>query len=227
MEQHPPAPGDTSFVRRADQLPEALVAAGVLVGTGVVADRGVPAAEERVFRDIFGLPNWLEPVLWPPMQMGSLWGPFIAGGLAWWRWRSWRPALGAVVCGVVSWQLAKVVKGFVQRGRPVDELDGVIRRWGTPKDGLGFVSGHSAVVASVVTALSPYVSRRDRWLLRLLAVVVATARIHVGAHLPVDTVGGAGLGVVVGHVWRFAVGDPTSPPSPVRRDVTDDRDAFS
>jgi undecaprenyl-diphosphatase len=208
MEPHVQPATDVRYERRADELPESLAAAGVLLVAGVVAGRGVPEVEERAFRALYRLPSWLEPVLWPPMQMGSLWGPFIAGGLAWRRWRSWRPALGAVVAGVVSWQLAKAVKGFVRRGRPIDELTDVVRRMGTPKDGLGFVSGHSAVVFSIVTVLSPYMSRRGRWLLRLLGLVVATARVHVGAHLPVDTLGGASLGILVGHLWRFAVGDP-------------------
>lgn len=194
-----------------DQLPPTAIAAGVFAVTARLAAAGVPPTEARVFRLVNGLPDGLEPVLWAPMQMGSLWGPFMAGGVAWWRWRSWRPALGVVVAGVVSWQLAKVVKDHVARGRPRDEIDDVVQRLGTPTDGLGFVSGHSAVIFSVVTVLSPYVNRRTRWALHALAVVVAAARIHVGAHLPVDTVGGASLGVIVGRTWRFAVGNKMGP----------------
>ena len=185
-----------------------MAAAATLAVSAKVATDGVPAVEVRVFHAVNRLPASLEPVLWPPMQMGSLWGPFIAGGVAWWRWRSWRPAVGAVVAGVVAWQLAKLIKNVVERGRPLDEIEDVIRRLGTPKDGLGFVSGHSAVAFSVVTVLSPYVDRRTRWALYALAAVVAVARIHVGAHLPVDTVGGAAMGVLVGQAWRIGVGDP-------------------
>jgi glycosyltransferase 2 family protein len=199
---------DEVHIRHLEELPRAIIAAGVLAGSGWVASRGVPGWEEQIFEAVNRLPSWLEPVLWLPMQLGSLFGPFIVGGLAWWRWRRWRPAVGAVVAGVVSWQLAKVVKDFVDRGRPLDELQDVIRRMGTPTDGLGFVSGHSAVAFSLATVVSPYLSRRGRVGAFALALVVGLARIHVGAHLPMDVVGGASLGVLVGYLWRLAVGVP-------------------
>src|SRR6476620_4931259 len=104
-------------VRRAEELPKAILAAGVLVGTGYLANTGISQFETDVFVDINHLPGWLEPVLWGPMQTGSLWAPRVVGGLAWWRWRRWRPAVGAVVTGIVAWQLAKTVKYFVDRGR--------------------------------------------------------------------------------------------------------------
>jgi glycosyltransferase 2 family protein len=201
-------------VRHLEELPRAIVAAGVLVGSGWVASRGVPATEEQIFEAINRLPSGLEPVLWLPMQLGSLFGPFVVGGLAWWRWRRWRPAVGSVVAGVVAWQLAKVVKNFVDRGRPLDEIEDVIRRMGTPTDGLGFVSGHSAVAFALATVVSPYLSRRARVGAFALAALVGLARIHVGAHLPMDVVGGASLGCLVGYLWRLAVGVPehTAPP---------------
>lgn len=41
------------------------------------------------------------------------------------------------------------------------------------------------------------------------AILVAFSRIQVGAHLPVDTIGGAALGVIVGELWRTIIGDPS------------------
>jgi glycosyltransferase 2 family protein len=205
---------DEVHMRHLDELPRAVIAAGVLAGSGWVASKGVPGWEEQAFEAVNRLPGWLEPILWLPMQLGSLFGPFVVGGLAWWRWRRWRPAVGAVVAGVVSWQLAKVVKNYVERGRPLDEIEDVIRRMGTPTDGLGFVSGHSAVAFSLATVVSPYLSCRGRVGAFALAWVVGLGRIHVGAHLPMDVVGGASLGVLVGHLWRLAVDVPeTWPPS--------------
>lgn len=193
-------------VRRPLDLPRAVIAAGVLLTTGEVAFRGVPDEERRAFSWVNRLPAWVEPLLWAPMQLGSLWGPFIVGGLVWWRRRSLRAALGAVIVGVVAWQLAKVVKVLVDRGRPLDEVDGVVRRWGTPRDGRGFVSGHTAVAVSVATVVSPYVSRPARWALYATGLLVALGRTHVAAHLPLDLVGGASLGALMGAVWNLAVG---------------------
>ena len=112
--------------RNGGDVVQMIVAAGVLLASGAVARDGVSGAERRAFELANRQPNWLEPVLWLPMQLGSLWGPFAAGAFAWWRTRSWRPAAGAVVVGVVAWQLAKAVKGHVERGRPLDELGDIV-----------------------------------------------------------------------------------------------------
>jgi undecaprenyl-diphosphatase len=208
-------------VRRLEELPRVLIAAGVLAGTGWLATEELPAWEESAFEAVNRLPGWIEPVLWLPMQLGSLFGPLVVAGLAWWRWREWRPAVGAVVAGVLSWQMAKVVKSFVERGRPYDELDRIVTRAGTPTDGLGFVSGHSAVAFALATVVSPYLSRPARVGAFALALVVGGARIHVGAHLPLDVVGGASLGCLVGYLWRLAVGvpDPTARTAPIDVEV--------
>ena len=83
----------------------------------------------------------------------------------------------------------------------------IIRRAGTPKDGLGFVSGHSAVAFSLAAVLSPYLGRW-RGVGYGLAATVSFARIHVGAHLPLDTVGGAALGMTLAFAYNAAVGVP-------------------
>jgi undecaprenyl-diphosphatase len=53
--------------------------------------------------------------------------------------------------------------------------------------------------------------RRWRPVAWALAGVVALARVYVGAHLPLDVVGGAALGVVVGTLTRWAFGLPDRP----------------
>ncbi len=193
------------------RVPAIVTAAGVLAGSSAIAAKGVPAAEEAAFHAVNELPAWLAPALWPPMQIGSLWGPVVGGLLTWRRWHDWRPTAGVVIGGVVAWQLAKVVKEFIRRGRPTDELAYIARRMGTPKDGRGFPSGHTAVAATMVTVLWPHVGGAERVGLVAAALVVAFARIQVGAHLPIDTVGGAALGVVTGELWRLAVGDGGPP----------------
>lgn len=186
-------------------------AAATFAAASAVAASGVPAWEQRSFHAVNDLPGWLEPVLWPPMQLGSLWGPLLAGWATWRRWRSWRPALGVLVGGVLAWQLAKVVKHHARRGRPADELDRISRRLGTPTEGLGFVSGHTTVAFAMLTVLWPLLGPGQRIPLLLIAFVVAGSRIHVGAHLPVDTIGGAALGVVVGELWHLIADEPDRP----------------
>jgi undecaprenyl-diphosphatase len=204
------------LVRRREEVPKFAAALAVLGGTAYVASRGVPGWEEQVFEVLNRQPDALEPVLWAPMQLGSLFGPVVVAAGSWAAWRRrpgwWRPTAGSVVVGLVAWQLAKLVKGAVERGRPGDVLDEIVRRAGTPTDGLGFVSGHTAVAFALAAVLSPYLGRRGRWAAYGLAALVGLARIHVGAHLPLDTVGGAALGVTLALVWHLAVGLPDDAP---------------
>ena len=198
----PPAPVE----RRSDDLVQAVLAAGVLVASGALARQGTTGTEGRVFAAANRLPNWLEATLWLPMQLGSLWGPFVTAALIWRRDRSWRSALGTVVVGVTAWRLASVVKRAVRRGRPDDELSDVVLRWGTPRDGFGFVSGHATVAFATAGVAAPALPGGPGLLLRVLAPVVGFARMHVGAHLPLDVVGGAALGHLLAMIWNLAVG---------------------
>lgn len=178
----------------------------VVGATSAVATTGLPEWEAEAFEVLNGGPGILEPILWAPMQLGSLVAPFLVGAVAWWRLRQWRPAVGAVVAGVASWQLAKAVKSAIERGRPFELADTFARLSGTPYEGLGFVSGHSAVAFSLAAVLSPHLGRRQRWLAYSVAAIVGLARIQVSAHLPLDVVGGAALGYAVGWGWNAAVG---------------------
>jgi membrane-associated phospholipid phosphatase len=42
----------------------------------------------------------------------------------------------------------------------------------------------------------------------VLVPAVCLARVHVGAHLPLDVAGGAALGLAVGGAVRLALGHP-------------------
>jgi membrane-associated phospholipid phosphatase len=101
-----------------------------------------------------------------------------------------------------------VVKHFVLRGRPSTLLDDAIVRRASPH-GLGFVSGHIGVVTALSLVAWPSLPRWGRW---VLAAVFLT-RIYVGAHLPLDMIGGAGLGLAVGGAVRLLLGRPQAAPS--------------
>ena len=53
-------------------------------------------------------------------------------------------------------------------------------------------------------------SLRGRWRVvpYVLATLVGIGRLYFGAHLPLDVIGGAALGVAVGMLSRFLVIDP-------------------
>jgi undecaprenyl-diphosphatase len=208
MDPSEPAIPAADAVVHLRELPKAAAALLVLTGTSVIALDGVPEWEAQAFTAINRMSDVLEPLLFLPMQLGSLFGPVLVGVGSWMLWRRWRPTLGAALVGIVAWQTAKLVKAGVDRGRPTDLAPELVRRWGTPGDGLGFVSGHSAVAFALAGVISPYLGHRWRPVAFGLAGIVAASRIHVGAHYPLDTVGGAALGLALAYLYNAAVGVP-------------------
>src|SRR3712207_7849626 len=64
---------------------------------------------------------------------------------------------------------------------------------------------HSAVAAALAAAAVPYLSRRTRRVVWVLAWIVALARIYAGAHLPLDIIGGAAVGWAIGSLVHWAL----------------------
>ncbi len=180
-------------------------AAGLLAISLLAATREVPGAERRVYEAVGRLPGAAAPGLWVVMQSGSLAAVFVGAGLALTARRP-RMALAVAVSGSTAWASAKLVKRVVERGRPAALLPGVTV-YGKPQTGLGFPSGHAAVAAAMMTAASPYLSTPARIAGWTVVGVVATARMYVGAHLPLDAAGGLLLGWTVGSGlglrWRL------------------------
>ena len=174
------------------------VAGGILVATTVAAKRGVPPWEHRTYSAINDLPDALAPLVWPPMQFGSLPSPFALGAFAYRRNRRPEPAASIIAAGFAAWIMAKGMKKLVGRGRPHDFDSGTNLRLWTEIDGsLGFVSGHVAVAMASAGIIHRYVSPGLGVAAYGLAAVVGFSRIYAGAHLPIDVLGGAALGILV------------------------------
>jgi membrane-associated phospholipid phosphatase len=166
-------------------------------------------------RDVFRLVNdhTVLPFLlvWPFMQLGNFLAVPVAA-LAAALTRRWRLAAGMLVGGVATYFLAKVVKGIVVRGRP-DSLLADVHIRGAASHGRGFVSGHAAVVTLLAALAWPYLGRRGRVAVAAAAGLVLLARMYVGAHLPLDVVGGAALGLALAGAVRLVLGRPAQAPS--------------
>lgn len=197
-----------SIVRSRRWLLSAAASAAVLAGTSAVAANGVPSWESEVFRTLHEVPRSTDYVLWLPMQLGSAWAPPVVAFVGWRVSRSWRPAAGALVAGWGGWWLAKAMKAGIERGRPSAELGDQAVRSTAVTEGLGFVSGHATVAFACAAVISPYLPARWKALAWALATTVALSRVVVGAHLPLDVVGGAALGILLASLWHLAVGVP-------------------
>jgi membrane-associated phospholipid phosphatase len=178
----------------------------LLLASIAASDRNVPGWEERLFAVVNEHSVLPFAVVWPVMQLGNVLAVVLCG-LAAAATRRFRLAAGLLAGGLAAYLLAKLVKDVVQRPRPNDLMDVVVRGPVVGDD--GFVSGHATVATVLVALLLPYVGRRTARVLLVLAGLVAIARVYVGAHLPLDVIGGAALAVAVASLVHLLLGRPS------------------
>lgn len=180
---------------------------GLLLVAAFLVSNPPAAWEEALFRALNDLPHSVEAGFWVLQQMGSaIVLPFVAFVL--WRvTRRWQPPVTLVATGfLLGWLGAKVIKAMVGRGRPGAIMDDVILGFDVPIAEVGFPSGHAVLAFTLVAAFFPYLGRKGRVMAVAVAVLVAMTRVYVGAHLPLDVIGGAGFGVAIGTLVTLVSG---------------------
>ena len=188
-------------LRRSLRAGAAVSGAGLvlLVACGLIARSGtVSPAERAVFRFVNELPDWLYRPMWVFQQFGNIVVAFllVLGLAAVLR----RPRLAAAaVLGVIAkLGLERVVKMVVERRRPGTSVGGIVVRGQVDQHGLSFVSGHATITTAFAVALMAVLPRRWKPVPWVVVALNGLARIYVGAHNPLDVVGGAGLGMFIG-----------------------------
>jgi len=180
----------------------------IVLGLGAVARRtGVSQVELDGFRWFNDWPDALARPLWVVMQAGSFWGGLAVAIGAMAVLRGWRGALVGAVTTIAAWSAAAILKTWVSRGRPADYLSGVHARFEHLPTGNGYPSGHTTVAFAVATLVAGSLPRRWRGVPYCLATIVAVSRLFFGAHLPLDVVGGAALGICIGTLGRFLLNE--------------------
>jgi membrane-associated phospholipid phosphatase/predicted Ser/Thr protein kinase len=183
----------------------------LLVSIKLVNRNHIDELEIDAFRLVNDLPSVLYRPLWLVMQLGNvLVVPVVVGVAAFTR--RLRLAVNLAVAGFGCYLLAIVVKNLVHRGRPSQYLPGV-NLHGPAASGLGYISGHAAVAVALASVASPYLTRRARRVAWTLAVAVCLSRVYVGAHWPLDVIGGAAVGFAVGAAVHLILGAPGGSPS--------------
>lgn len=180
----------------------------ILVGcTLLVANGEVGQAEAWVFTFVNSWPGWLYPAMAGLQFAGVLVvGPLAA--LIALALRRYRLAAAAVLATALKLGGERLVKALVERQRPGQTVETAILRGDVARRGPSFPSGHAVLVLALATMVSPYLSGRWKAIPWLIAGSVLMARVYLGAHNPLDVVGGAALGVAIGAGLNFALGVP-------------------
>jgi membrane-associated phospholipid phosphatase len=161
---------------------------------------------------INGLPDFLKAPMWVFQLAGLLLVPAGVAVVAA-VFRKWRLVIALLVFMPLKLIVEKqVVKKLVERQRPGtsichgDTSCGHFRN--VPMEGLSFVSGHAIIAWGIATLVWPYLPGRSKWVPVGIAVLNSIARVYLGAHNPLDVIGGGAIGVCIGVVLSIIVGVP-------------------
>jgi undecaprenyl-diphosphatase len=162
--------------------------------------------EQRVFRAVNGLPDWLYWPLWGPMQLGNLVVGTLAGLALALAWGDWRLALAVVVAAALKLAAERAIRHWMApylsvRQRPGTSEPGAhLRGSDVPSSGMSFPSGHIVLVAAITAVIVDDVGAAWLGLPVLLTLAVMVGRVYVGAHNPLDVTAGLGAGLVAGSL---------------------------
>ena len=131
------------------------------------------------------------PLIIPLILYWLIWGG--AKG----RWLVLSLALGILIADQGS---GTFLKGWVERLRPCNELDGVLTPTGK-SEAFSFPSSHASNMGATMFLLS-MAFRPWTPLFLVIAFLVGLSRIYLGLHYPSDVLTGYAFGILVGYcVW--------------------------
>ncbi len=162
-----------------------------------IATSDSSSLDYTVFRAINGLTG-RSPALDAAMIAFARYSPVvyaIALALLWltWKQRNQRAALLAGISALVALGLGQIVGHAFPRDRPY--LAHHVSLLITHSPDTSFPSDHTTLAFAIAVAVWQF-NRRAGIALLIFGMLVAVARVYVGAHYPGDVVGGAVLGAV-------------------------------
>jgi undecaprenyl-diphosphatase len=120
--------------------------------------------------------------------------------------RRWEVLRATTIALVLAELMAQVMKHAANQSRPLAVIPGLDKH-GYPQEprGNAYPSAHTAVVVALVAALWPWLSWPQRAVGVTIAVLVALNRLYIGAHWPIDVIGGGAVGLLAATMaWLIA-----------------------
>ena len=169
----------------------------------------VTPTEGNLFAFFNGLPDGFEQFFRLLYALGALWAVALAGIAALSAGRL-RLARDLAVAGGAAWLIGRLVAAIVVEHESLANGFEIVLRF---DDVPSFPLVRLAVVAAVVAAASPYLTRPSRRLGQALVVTLAIAGMYLGTGLPVDIVGALVLGWGIAAAVHLAFGSPGGRPT--------------
>src|SRR5690606_4297899 len=168
----------------------AIAVGAVVLGLSLVGARHptIHPTEQRVFRAVNGLPDWLYWPLWLPMQLGNLVVGTVAGLALALAWGDALLAVGVLAAAGLKLLAERLIRRWMGdylsvRQRPgTSEPDATLRGDDVPASGMSFPSGHIVLVAAVTAVIADDLAVAWLGLPALLTLAVMVGRVYVGAH---------------------------------------------
>jgi undecaprenyl-diphosphatase len=194
------------YRRRGSDAVRLVVVAVVLALLARRAGR-VSTTEASIFQLFNSLPSGFRSLFIALYRLGALWAVALVAVAALGA-RRWRLARDLSLAGLLAWAIARGLGVAVYHGIG-GGLRAVLRFGITP----AFPLVRLAVIAAVLAAASPYLTRPTRRIGSALVVALAAAAMYLGTAFPNDLLGALVLGWGVAAAIHFTLGSPGGRPT--------------